>query len=94
MPATRISDLIETRSAGLPAIVRAPRLAAWNLLALPFCAASLPGCGAAVWEQARGETDEAAREAAAPREAPEGPRFSVIRMIERPWLGRRDRRGR
>ena len=94
MPATRISDLIETRSAGLPAIVRGPRLAGWTLLALPFCAASLPGCGAAVWEQARGETDEAAREAAALREAPEGPRFSVIRMIERPWLGRRDRRGR
>ena len=87
MPATRNSELIETRSAGRPALFRCPRLAGWTLLALLFCAASLPGCGGAVWEQARVETDDAARETAALREAPEGPRFSVIRTIERPWLG-------
>ena len=87
MPAARNSELIDTRSTGLPALVRRPRLAGWTLLSLLFCAALLPGCGGAVWEQARVETDEAAREAAALREAPEGPRFSVIRTIERPWLG-------
>ena len=87
MPAAQYSELIETRSAGHPALFRRPRLADWTLLTLLFCAASLPGCGGAVWEQARVETDEAARETAALREAPEGPRFSVIRTIERPWLG-------
>ena len=87
MPAARNSDLVETRWTGLPAHVRRPGRPVWNLFALLLCAALLAGCGAAVWEEARGEADEAARETAALRETPEGPRFSVIRTIERPWLG-------
>ena len=87
MPAARNSDLVETRWTGLPALVGRPGRPVWNLSVLVLCAALLAGCGAAVWEEARGEADEAARETAALRETPQEPRFSVIRTIERPWLG-------
>ena len=74
---------------------RAPRREgrAIGIAAVLVCACLLPGCGAAVWEEARGETDETAGEVSALRAAPEGPRFSAIRAIERPWLGltRRER---
>ena len=53
-----------------------------------LCAVLLSGCGAAVWEDARNETDETAHDVAALRDAAERPRFSAIRVIERrPWLG-------
>ena len=48
----------------------------------------LGGCGFGPWEDARTETRETAERLAELREAPERPRFSTIRLIERrPWLG-------
>ena len=48
----------------------------------------LAGCGLGPWEDARTETQETERTVAALREAPERPRFSALRLIERrPWLG-------
>ena len=56
--------------------------------ALLLCAALLAGCGLGPWEDARTETRETERTVAALREAPQGPRFAAIRVIERrPWLG-------
>ena len=52
------------------------------------CAALLAGCGGGPWQEARSETEEAARRVSALREAPQGPRLSAIRLIERrPYLG-------
>jgi len=71
---------------------RFPR--AWSAAAALVCAALLSGCGSAAWEAARGESEDTVREVAALREAPEGPRFSTIRVIERrPWLGLERREG-
>ena len=56
--------------------------------ALLLCAALLAGCGLGPWEDARTETQETAERVSALREAPERPRFSIVRTIERrPWLG-------
>ncbi|MDD9990708.1 MAG: hypothetical protein OXP75_02820 [Rhodospirillales bacterium] len=83
----RFSDLVETFCLGLRAPDRRHRRRVRGAVAALVCAGLLSGCGAAVWEEARGAADEAARGISALREAPEGPRFSAIRMIERPWLG-------
>ena len=95
MPAGRYSEVIESSAAGR----RRPELRSlrgrWSAAALVLCAVLLSGCGAAVWEDARSETGEAAHEVSALRDAAERPRFSAIRVIERrPWLGlvRRDAR--
>ena len=64
--------------------VGAPR----PLAAALICAALLQGCGGAPWEEARNETEAAARTIGAFKPVPPGPRFSAIRVIERrPWLG-------
>ena len=84
--AGRYSEIIET-CAG---VGRAPhsRSCRWSPAALVLCAVLLSGCGAAVLEDARSETDQAAHDVSALREAAERPRFSAIRVIERrPWLG-------
>ena len=61
---------------------------AGSVAAMLVCLVLLSGCGAAVWEDARSETEEAAHEVSALRDAAERPRFSAIRVIERrPWLG-------
>ena len=93
LPAGRYSKVIESRAAGRRARAARPRRSCWGPAAVVLCTALLSGCGAAVWEEARGETDETAGEVSALRAAPEGPRFSAIRVIERPWLGltRRER---
>ena len=88
MPAGRCSEVMETRAAGFRARGPRSRRSRWSPAALVLCAVLLSGCGAAVWEDARSETDEAAHEISALREAVERPRFSAIRVIERrPWLG-------
>ena len=88
MPAGRCSEVMETRAAGFRARGPRSRRSRWSPAALVLCAVLLSGCGAAVWEDARSETDEAAHEISALREAAERPRFSAIRVIERrPWLG-------
>ena len=88
MPAGRYCKVIETRAAGRRARAARSRSSRWSPAALVLCAVLLSGCGAAVWEDARSETDEAAHEVSALREAAERPRFSAIRVIERrPWLG-------
>ena len=59
-----------------------------RIAALLVCLVVLAGCGLGPWEDARTETEETERTVAALREAPERPRFSTIRMVERrPWLG-------
>ena len=61
---------------------------AGSVAAMLVCLVMLSGCGAPVWEDARNETDAAAHDVSALREAAERPRFSAIRVIERrPWLG-------
>ena len=45
MPAGRYFEVIETAAVGR-----------WSPAALVLCAVLLPGCGAAVWEDARSET--------------------------------------
>ncbi len=87
MPAKHYSKVTESRAAGRRAQATRSRRSRWSPAALVLCAVLLSGCGAAVWEDARSETEEAAHEVSALMEAPEGPRFSVIRAIERPWLG-------
>ena len=88
MPTGRYSEVIESRAAGRRAQAARSRRPRWSPAALALCAVLLSGCGAAVWEQARSESDEAAHEVSALREAAERPRFSAIRVIEqRPWLG-------
>ena len=91
--AGRYSKVKESRAAGRRAQAVRSRRSRWSPAALVLCTALLSGCGAAVWEKARGEADETAGEVSALRAAPEGPRFSAIRVIERPWLGltRRER---
>ena len=88
MPAAGFSDPAGTMSKGRHApSVHARRLGRSPLAAF-LCAALLTGCGSAVLEEARSETEAAAREVPALREAPKRPRFSAIRLIERhPWLG-------
>ena len=52
------------------------------------CTLLLPGCGGPAWEEARTEADDVASRVSALRDAPERPRFSTIRLVERrPWLG-------
>ena len=88
MPAGRYSKVIESRAAGCRARALRSRRSRWSPAALVLCAVLLTGCGAAVWEDARNETEEAAHDVAALRDAAERPRFSAIRVIERrPWLG-------
>ena len=59
-----------------------------RLAAVLFCLAALAGCGQDALDLARGETGEVAKRIAELKEAPEGPRFSTLRVIERrPWLG-------
>ena len=88
MPAGRYCKVIESRAAGRRAQAERSRRSRWSPAALVLCAVLTSGCGAAVWEDARSETEEAAHEVSALREAAERPRFSAIRVIERrPWLG-------
>ena len=88
MPAGRFSEVIESGAAGRRRLVRRSRRGRWSPAALVLCAVLLSGCGAAVWEDARSETDQAAHDVSALREAAERPRYSAIRVIERrPWLG-------
>ena len=92
-PDTRAADIRAPDCRGGDRIVPAAGsgrrpLRAGNAVAALVCAALLSGCGSAAWEAARDESDDTVREVAALREAPEGPRFSTIRVIERrPWLG-------
>ena len=87
-PAGRHSRVIESHAAGRRAQAARSRRSRWSPAALFLCAVLLSGCGAAVWEDARNETKEAAHDVAALRDAAERPRFSAIRVIERrPWLG-------
>ena len=59
-----------------------------RIAALLMCLVLLAGCGLGPWEDARTETQETAEHIAALMEAPERPRFSTIRVVERrPWLG-------
>ena len=75
-------------AAGLRAQAARSRHSRWRPAALVLCAVLLSGCGTAVREDARSETEEAAHEVSALKEAAERPRFSAIRVIERhPWLG-------
>ena len=95
MPAGQDSEVIESGAAGRRGQISHSRRGRWSPAALALCAVLLPGCGVAVWEDARSETDAAAHGVSALREAAERPRFSAIRVIERsPWLGleRRDAR--
>ena len=70
------------------------RVPAVNVAALLMCLVLLAGCGLGPWEDARTETQETARTVAALMEAPERPRFSTIRVVERrPWLGLERRAG-
>ena len=88
MSAARFSDLIETPLTGRRGFGCRHRRLGRELVLTILCAALLSGCGSAVREEARSETDAAAREVSALREAPQRPRFSAIRVIEqRPWLG-------
>ena len=88
MPAPGFSDPTEIVSKGRDAPGLRRRRPVWGPAIVLLCAALLSGCGSAVLEEARSETDAAAREVRALREAPERPRFSAIRVIEqRPWLG-------
>ena len=67
---------------------RGLRQGAARLAAALICAAVLAGCGGGPWQEARTETEETARRVEALREAPQGPRFSAIRLVERrPYLG-------
>ena len=73
---------------------RGLRQGAARLAAALICAAVLAGCGGGPWQEARTETEETARRVEALREAPQGPRFSAIRLVERrPYLGARASRG-
>ena len=88
MPAGRYSKVIESGAAGRRGPARRSRGGRWSAAALVLCAVLLPGCGAAVWEDAQTETGEAAHEVSALMDAAERARFSAIRVIERrPWLG-------
>ena len=88
MPAGRYFEVIESGAAARRRPVGRSRHGPWSPAALVLCALLLSGCGAAVWEDARSETDEAAHDVSALRDAAERPRFSAIRVIERhPWLG-------
>ena len=65
-----------------------------RIAALLMCLVLLAGCGLGPWEEAHTETQETAEHIAALMEAPERPRFSTIRMVERrPWLGLERRAG-
>ena len=88
MPAGRYSEVIESVAAGRRRLARRSRRGRWSAAAPVLCAVLLSGCGAAVWEDARSETDRAAHDLSGLRDAAERPRFSAIRVIERrPWLG-------
>ena len=95
MPAGRYSEIVESRAAGRRTRAWRSRRVRWSAAALVLCAVLLPGCGAALWEDARSETDEAAHDVATLRQAAERPRYSAIRVIERrPWLGLERREAR
>ena len=88
MPAGRFCEVIESGAAGRRRLARRSRRGRWSPAALVLCAVLLSGCGAAVWEDARSETDQAAHDVSGLRDAAERPRYSAIRVIERrPWLG-------
>ncbi len=88
MPAGRFCEVIESGAAGFRARGPRSRRSRWSPAALVLCAVLLSGCGAAVWEDARSETDQAAHDVSGLRDAAERPRYSAIRVIERrPWLG-------
>ena len=73
----------------------ARRAVAVRLSAALVWLAALAGCGGTAFEEARTEAGATAERVAALREAPEGTRFSAIRMIERrPWLGLERREAR
>ena len=88
MPTGRNSAPPPSGSFRFPSFDRGLRQGAARLAAALVCAALLAGCGGGPWQEARTETEETARRVEGLREAPQGPRFSAIRLVERrPYLG-------
>ena len=88
MPTGRNSAPPPSGSFRFPSFDRGLRQGAARLAAAVVCAALLAGCGGGPWQEARTETEETARRVEGLREAPQGPRFSAIRLVERrPYLG-------
>ena len=87
MPTGRSSALRTRASRGSAAPGSDLGTVAATVAAVLLCTALLTGCGWDALDLARSETDEVARRLTALK-APDAPRFSTIRLVERrPWLG-------